>query len=60
MINNTDIQTLDVNEVVDLFLNDKLSHLKDLKLTSKQIFEIPGLILQKMILSGILYTEPVL
>jgi hypothetical protein len=58
MFNQEILQQLSTEEISKLYKEGKLSYLKDIKLTSKHMYEICGNILESMIRSGFLHTEP--
>jgi hypothetical protein len=58
MFDQTILQQLSPQEVSKLYKEGKLDYLKDIKLTSKHIEEICGNVLESMIRSGFLHTEP--
>jgi hypothetical protein len=53
-----ELQSLSPELVALLYTEGKLNKLKDIRLTSNHIFELPGNILESMIRSGFLHTEP--
>lgn len=53
-----ELQVTSPDLVAKLFTEGKLNDLKDIRLTSNHIFELPGNVLEAMIRSGFLHTEP--